>query len=241
MSGRHGKKHKKDRSKKVVSTMADQIPTAISRADNPQNEAQEIENKYSRIPVYKPPDSMVAVWGLLAAIVVAAIYFFQYLAMLNSIQVLKAQFQQDQRPYVYSTKYDPAQLLPNNWLASNVYYGNFGKSPAYHLTWDGRIFHGKDAIGQANNWFDKLGQGPLSQQMTEGLLIQGKEPATTLLMDRAPVENTTIESIEYTIVMRLQYFDSVEIPRYWTDVCWWHPPNGSTSEVLHCPKHTEVH
>jgi hypothetical protein len=135
MSSGHGKKKKTRPRKKVSSTMPDETP-AVPVEPNPQRKNGQVKKEPPYI--HKPPDSMVAVWGLYAGITVAAIYALQYSAMLQSNQAVQRAFESSQRPMVSIGRKDgmvaefvvPAPEMPNQNVGIKVYVQNGGQSPA---------------------------------------------------------------------------------------------------------------
>jgi hypothetical protein len=78
--------------------------------------------------MYKPPDSALALWGVLLGAALAFIYFMQLHAMQGQLDVMKLQ----QRPWVGIKSYSNIEATKSGtpfymW----VDFGNFGQSPAF--------------------------------------------------------------------------------------------------------------
>jgi hypothetical protein len=175
------------------------------------------------------------------------------LVIIGGLQLKRSHdtFQQDQRPYVFSTKVNPAQFAPpDNRLGTQIFYYNYGKSPALHMNDVGWIFVGADQK-LVDDWFKQLGDGPLetanlepndghgSQRpfLTESVLMQGEKPVLTTLVSRA---TATSLDVGYIVAIRFQYFDTFG-KRYWSDVCFQHLPGQNEEIGNRCMAHNEIH
>jgi hypothetical protein len=89
MKGNHKRQHKQDHAKPVVvSSEADEPAQEQETAKAPKADSKSKwwklgRNKY----VYKPPDSMLSILGFLVGILVLIVYFLQWQAMKQSMQV----------------------------------------------------------------------------------------------------------------------------------------------------------
>jgi hypothetical protein len=171
----------------------------------------------------------------------------------QSLKATREFFQLDQRPYVFSTKVNPAQFAPpNNRLGTQLYYFNYGKSPALHMKKVGWIFVGDDALKQVDDWFKRLGNGPLEKAkleestdsggsqrpfLSETILMQGEKPVLTTVVSRTSAPSP---DVQYVVAMRFQYLDTFG-NRYWSDVCFWHPPGDNGEIGNRCIAHNEIH
>ena len=86
MSSGHGKKQKKRETANRKVAILNEVPS-----EEPSKIAPEYENRRFTAKdthyVYKPPDSALALWGVLLGVVVASIYFMQWLAMNQSMMI----------------------------------------------------------------------------------------------------------------------------------------------------------
>lgn len=185
----------------------------------------------------------ILLWTIISAallFIYAGLTFWQGHIARKTLKTTSEFFQRDQRPYVFSTKINPAQAAPPHNLATQIFYLNYGKSPAMHERREGWIFYGDGALAQAYDWFKDLGDKPLKWDVRqgEGLLMQ-QEPAYTTIGSREPFsgDQSQVDALQYVIAWRVEYEDSFGA-RYWSDVCWWHPPEGG---ILRCIQHNEIH
>jgi len=161
----------------------------------------------------------------------------------------------DQRPYVWVPDVEPLPVVALQRLRADVFFVNYGKSPAMNESGVGKIFFGKNAVKQAYQWFDSLGtpeqlaaflaknqegsQAVVAPGIPTDIAKQGGH--STILSDAAPtqVEVNWIGANDYSAVvaLRFQYYD-LSGNRYWTDVCVFH---FASTAIGHCKKHNEIH
>jgi hypothetical protein len=166
----------------------------------------------------------------------------------QAIQLSKEQFQRDQRPYIWNSRIEP---LPSSTstqkLYINIHLANYGKSPAIQQVGKGKIFFGKDALAQADQWFVKLGDKRLPIADSVGIIPPGiptnptdTNSRTTIFTDRMPTEPEMeyIGKHDATLVgvYRTEYSDAAGNP-YRTDMCFYRAVNTA---IVMCEKHNEI-
>jgi hypothetical protein len=171
----------------------------------------------------------------------------------ESINNNSRQFQIDQRPYVWALEYTPTKnvhIVANEAMWINIAWVNHGKSPAVKAMGTGKIFLGKNAMQEADKWFNSLGTGQLpSQPIAETIIPPGipsdlEKPLggySTILTDH-PLKQDEVDYIlnneePVAMVLRMQYYDLFG-NRYWSDLCLSRYRLGS---YPHCTLHNEMH
>jgi len=71
----------------------------------------------------------------------------------NALNDARNNFIRDQRPYVMVASVKPAPLTVGMRISVNLYWVNYGKSPAINAKGSGLIFFGPKAMQQADQWF----------------------------------------------------------------------------------------
>ena len=109
---------------------------------------------------------------LLAVIIYAGITFWQGRLTRESIDNNASQFQIDQRPYIWTTEVGPKMTIEaGQRMWANMQIANFGKSPALKTKVAGKIFIGPTASQDADNWFDAVGNRPLTDPTDNGIVV----------------------------------------------------------------------
>jgi len=128
MSGRHGSKKKHNQTPNEPRNGS--IPGCSSNAFVASGEINEESTTNYPLPSYKPSDSMVAVWGLFAAIIAAVIYGIQAWAMLESNRAGHDALIISQRPWVGID----GPVIKQSSARWSIDFGlkNFGSSPSLH-------------------------------------------------------------------------------------------------------------
>ena len=157
-------------------------------------------------------------------------------------------FQIDQRPYLWESSMKPLPLAVNQRVFFDLHYVNYGKSPAIRELGIGKVFFGKDALRQADKWFDKLGDKPLATPQTANGILPPGIPAdpektvsrTTLQSDNILTNNDlaylAIHDFAIVAVPRVDYFDAAG-NFYRSDICVFQFASGA---IAHCRTHNEI-
>jgi len=174
-------------------------------------------------------------------------------ALQQSAATIRRQWIDDQKPLVTAPIIKPITIAEGQPMMFNVYFANYGKSPALKASGKGMIFIGKDAVKDADEWFRTDAPKPMLHAPTA--IIPPGVPATDpkgnvtsvgVFSTAVSKKRLTKDDILYikthdlgfVIVMREQYFDSLG-NKYWTDGCWSSFMSGAIPE---CPQgHNEVH
>jgi hypothetical protein len=157
MSGRH--KHKRKRqtpAKRVVD-----VPKKTVGEEQPK---QAINQE----PQPKEPDMPKPHWttgvGIFIAAIVAVIYFFQLVAMRDSVDLARTTAQIDQRPYLWTTNQRPKiTIKAGEKMWANIQMVDYGKAPALRCRSTGKIFIGPTAKSEADQWFADQGARYITQ------------------------------------------------------------------------------
>lgn len=164
----------------------------------------------------------------------------------------KRQFEQDQRPLIWSSSIImiPLKGGTSEKIKFDIFFANYGKSPAVSFIGRGKIFVGPYSLQRAERWIRDLGKERFGDTYIGG---------TTVVMPGIPADPSkpvggyaTIQSDmlmseqikdalardDYIVVVdRQQYFD-IAGNFYWSDMCWTHLATGATKA---CPHNNEVH
>ena len=160
-------------------------------------------------------------------------------------------FQQSERPYVSIADREPLPLVPGQKVRCNVWFVNYGKTPAFEVLTTGKVFIGTDAMKQADDWFDSLGDRRLDASVGISTTIPPEIPSdprkssvfSTLYSDRSATLNDLnfIIANEFSAVaaLRQQYTDTFgHVFQY--DACFT-KVSGPSPISVQCPKHNNQH
>ncbi|MDX6531258.1 MAG: hypothetical protein QOH41_3548 [Blastocatellia bacterium] len=165
----------------------------------------------------------------------------------DALRVAREQFLRDTRPYVWSAFFKLFDIEPGKKLTANVGFVNYGKSPAVEFRSAVSIFHGQNALYQADLWFRGFGNKPMPHGLGSVIIIPPGIPApdqqiafTTAQSDNelSPAEAAYILDTDYAVVFvaRLEYFD-ITGTFYRTDICRF---RFRTTAIGGCDKHNEI-
>lgn len=172
----------------------------------------------------------------------------------QSIRQNGEQFQIEQRPYVWtSERAEPSDvhIAKGEKMRINVYWVNYGHSPALREASLAQIFIGPDAMEKADRWFAGLGDKPLPPP-PDGLLKERVIPpgissdkgfggVSTFTSDHEltePEVNYILSTDKpLAIITRVVYYDAYG-NRYWDDICLSRFRSGA---IPHCDRHNEMH
>jgi hypothetical protein len=187
---------------------------------------------------------------LIAVTVYAAITFWQAILTRMAIKDSREYFTKGERPYVWNSAVQPRNMIPNQRISADIHFVNYGKSPALEAHGIGKMFFGKDALKQAYDWFDSLGNKALDKAVAGSTSIippgipadpQKTDVFTTILSDNIATQNdiTYIVGTDFSavIALREQYSDtSGNI--YYSDMCLFHFASNAIGE---CKEHNKMH
>jgi len=147
----------------------------------------------------------------------------------------------------------PIPDQPTDRLSADMFFNNYGKSPAINRIGKGKIFFGPNALNQALQWFEQFGKRRFITDETGTATVDppGKEPSpdpdkphgdfTTMRSDTVPTAQDVIYIREHddsmVIVHRMEYFD-LSGNFYWSEACWRRLITGAWAG---CRKHNELH
>lgn len=163
------------------------------------------------------------------------------------LDITRAQFRQDQRPYVMSIA-KPHLLTPGHLIMVDFHNGNYGKSPAIKVGGGGKVFFGDDALLHADKWFQDY--APLLFFQRNETILPPNTPAShvearwaTVTSDR-PVSADELGMLmtkQYSIVavMRQVYLDGAG-NQYWTDSCVSNLAGSSEMTLVECNAHNDI-
>jgi hypothetical protein len=123
LSGRHGKKKKQRLAANRAVAVPDERLCEEPCKPAPQSETSD-HAKEKNCSMYKPPDSTLALWGVLLGAVVALIYFMQWFAMDQAMKV-------DQRAWVGPMIVQHMHAIPETGVRVQLTLSNSGRTPAF--------------------------------------------------------------------------------------------------------------
>jgi hypothetical protein len=183
-------------------------------------------------------------------LVYAGITLWQACLTRDVANTAQKQFQQDQRPWIWSASVQPRTMVSSQRLQADIHLVNYGKSPALEAQGVGKMFFGADAVKQANDWFASLGDGPLSKAdartvtvIPPGIPSDPKESPvfTTVLSDKVVTQDDIdfIIKTDFSAVtaIREQYTDTFG-NLYYTDMCLFH---FASNAIGLCKEHNTMH
>ena len=180
---------------------------------------------------------------VLAVIVYAGLTYWQICLTRQSLKATRELFQRDQRPYIFATKLEIIGLAqPENRFFGTYDFINKGKTPALHMKHAGCILTGNDSAQRAEEWFQRLGDGPLNKSycgvgenvLYESVLMQGESDKASIVGSRAAAN----AGETWRAVIRIEYRDTTG-ERYWSDMCWFRIGEGGP--FTRCFEHNDVH
>jgi len=160
----------------------------------------------------------------------------------DSILEGRSQFQQDQRPYIIYTVV-PTDLVPNAPIQVNLLLVNYGKSPAIKVRGTGNVFWGKDAMKQADEWFDAQAIKSLPSNVgtiiPPGVIVNPQRITLTSASSISQSEFKVLTSTNFSIVVVTHHeYEDRSGNHYWTNSCYSRLANGAISN---CFEHNEIH
>jgi hypothetical protein len=159
-------------------------------------------------------------------------------------------FLKDQRPYMWPMKIEAHPLKVGEPVRVNVFYANYGKTPALKEKSAGKvlIYVGEGTLKQADTFFANFDEnkviGGSEIIVPPGIPPNPKDSQAwaTDQSDIIPKDQAAVDGIDKTdgsfaVVGVITYFDSYGT-HYRSDYCAMHLANGN---VAWCARHNEIH
>jgi hypothetical protein len=160
----------------------------------------------------------------------------------------KQQFAKDQRPYVWPAEIVWRPLKIGEEVTANVYFLNYGKTPALKETSLSQIlvFTSEESKKQIDTYFEQFDESKVSGGsmviVPPGILPDPRksEAFITARGDRKPITQQGLDAIHadfgYALIGTTIYYDAAGT-HYRSDYCAWHLANDVTAW---CEKHNEI-
>jgi hypothetical protein len=137
MGGRQGKKKKKEHVQHAAIHGKNEAVAKILCQKDPERDNEAILKEM----FHKPPDSKIAVWTLLVAVIVAGIYALQLIAMQDTVDKMQTQTRLSVRPWIgldeglNAIETTPLQIdaTGNASLTYTIHAKNYSTSPASNV------------------------------------------------------------------------------------------------------------
>jgi hypothetical protein len=170
----------------------------------------------------------------------------------SQVETSRQQFATSERPYVnvVGSKYVKGPEPEDHRVYIDLWFVNYGRSPALHVIGTGRIFYGADAMTQADIFFSEIQITHGGRRTWEGgssLILPPflpsdieKLPRTTLFTQEPLGPEDT--ALMHTRLGQIVAVDHVEYKdragnTYQTDFCAESLPSGA---ITTCPTHNEM-
>jgi hypothetical protein len=164
----------------------------------------------------------------------------------DSLKVVRDNFQTDQRPYVMLSYFEPQIVTPGKKISVDLYWANYGKSPAINVRRRSEVFFGPDAIDRADKWFET--EAPKAFLDDIGIIIPPGVPVDPKRTHFASISKDavlTTKEFEFVVthdfsvvIANRQVYTDGAGKTYWTDSCMARFVSGA---IPFCLKHNEVH
>ncbi len=130
MSGRHRHKAKKNNARAVPIRPAEEPVSESPQQEEPRGVLPHGRRDMKLERVFRKPESVWAVAGVVLAAIVAVIYFLQWRTMIDSVTITRRVSERDERAWVKVMPIGAPIALPNEPLQWTVRVQNIGKTPA---------------------------------------------------------------------------------------------------------------
>jgi hypothetical protein len=233
LSGRHGHKKKTYNAADRKITIPDEISREEPSSARPQSELDNRKRK-DQYSMYKPPDSPLALWGVLLGAVVAFIYLMQWRAMDQAMKI-------DQRAWLESRDENSrdADTPERHRFAESIQSGqpvnyplhviNSGKTPAKNITVHIFVLILPASQGPPLEWVDHTAEHP-HELLESGILFPNS--AARPLMSRVANNGIAIfatddeakaikEGASYVAAFGVIRYDDVFKVSHTTRFCDW--------------------
>jgi len=158
-------------------------------------------------------------------------------------------FAKDQRPYVWPARIEAAPLKLKEKVSANIYFINYGKTPAIkeHSTGKILVFYNKTIVEQIDNFFETFDEtkvaGGSEIIVPPGIPTDPKQSQSfaTTYSDVIPTTQAAMDLVtktdgSFAVVGVVTYFDS-DGTHYRSDYCMMHLANGL---LAWCEKHNAI-
>jgi len=232
-------------------TIRGQIETHVPPSAAEQHNTERDEDKRHARKNY-----VVGVLTLVIVVIYAGLTAWQGWLTRAAIRDAREHFTADQRPYVWNSgiKVGPITAGQTDRISADIFFGNYGKSPALNEKGRGKIFFGPNAKLEADKWFREQEGQRFGDNDTGSVIVlppgvitdssQLKPSAgsfTSIFSDGIPTADDVaymgIHEGSIYIVHQEQYFD-IAGNFYWSNMCWY---NLLTKAVASCRYHNEIH
>jgi hypothetical protein len=185
-------------------------------------------------------------WKTLAELIGVAAIVWYTVETHRGITNVQENFAKDQRPYIWQSGIEPRPIEVNNAIRVNMYFTNYGKSPAIRTRINRKALYGKDALKQADDWFVSMRSKGIPYA-SESIVPPGipsdlkNAPLWTTIRSDFLLGPDDVAYIAHTdqsvvIAAHVEYFDTAGT-FYYSDVCFFHL---STGVYASCEKHNEI-
>lgn len=158
----------------------------------------------------------------------------------RALKQSKQQFADDQRPYIWFVGMRAVPWTTDKKLQENIYFANFGKTPALRQRAIGRIFLGDNARREGHDWIMKMRAGNLDQRdMSVAIIPQGGgitdfvnngysvTAYTETVPNKGDVERAMTTNFGLVVVARIEYFGTDPSKRFAADICMERAASGT--------------
>jgi len=163
-----------------------------------------------------------------------------------AIDLSKEQFQRDQRPYIWKAFIKAYPYSIAGPVRVDIFFANFGKTPALRVSLRGDIFFGANALKDADKWFASLPKDLRKLHGSVTVIPPGvpAEPEkdtgqwTTLSkVPSAPEYAYTIEHDSGIVAVSREQYEDASGKIYETDLCFFRLKTGAMAQ---CERHNEI-
>jgi len=211
----------------------------------------EVEGLHALVNEYKARDDQsyrLQRWNVRLTAVTAVIVFayttvaaLQWSAARDALALARTNFVKDQRPYLWIKQMGEPILTVGQGAQWNLYFVNYGKSPAIHIRARAQIVFGEDREKMIAPTlfvpFPSDAKGSVAIVAPGGVDTYWFTAQSQEVLTAEDLSNITNAPIGLTVLTYLEYFDTGGNP-YSTEVCRYKFKNGATGV---CETHNEIH
>jgi|SRR6185437_2222734 len=227
--------------KKPKSTKPDPPPAPVPEPVQEQVSQQpqsipEKPKKSKRERVWKKPESPVAVATLVAAVVVAIIYFFQ----LQTMQTTLENTQREDAPVIWVTP-DPPKFAVGQRLVWDVHYTNYGHSTALNIHTCFTAAYGPKGIRAWDDLhFPTASECSTLPNKSSGVAPPAFSGYSSVVGDKnlSDLDVRNITDIDGgVLVYGIITYEDIAGHTYETDFCDYRLQTGA---IMHCEQHNSI-